>query len=213
MLTRRYLVVLLAITTLIGTYTCLRAGQAASPDPGSEADPLVTKSYVENYMDDYYHDLEQQVKSLITRVNELENQVKELKKSGSGDSGSVAKKTIKLTIGNRTAYIGNKAYTLTAAPLVAGSSALLPFRFIGDALAADVKWEPITKNVVFHLGGNTLALKIGSTTANYNGSEIKLDIPPQLVNGVTMVPVRMVSEYLGATVQWDHNTQTITITI
>ncbi|MFA7468331.1 MAG: copper amine oxidase N-terminal domain-containing protein [Desulfotomaculaceae bacterium] len=36
-----------------------------------------------------------------------------------------------------------------------------------------------------------------------NGREIKADVPPQMVNGRTMVPVRWVAEALGAEVRWD----------
>ena len=38
-----------------------------------------------------------------------------------------------------------------------------------------------------------------------NGQEIKPDVPPQIINGRTMVPVRWVAEALGANVQWDAN--------
>lgn len=43
-----------------------------------------------------------------------------------------------------------------------------------------------------------------------NGREIKTDVPPQLINGRTMVPIRWVAESLGADVQWDGNTVNIT---
>ncbi|MBC7334817.1 MAG: copper amine oxidase N-terminal domain-containing protein, partial [Clostridia bacterium] len=36
-----------------------------------------------------------------------------------------------------------------------------------------------------------------------NGREIQPEVPPQLVNGRTMVPLRWVAEALGADVQWD----------
>jgi len=35
---------------------------------------------------------------------------------------------------------------------------------------------------------------------------------PEIVNGRTMIPLRFVAENLGCDVQWDPNTQTITIT-
>ncbi|SHE44042.1 Copper amine oxidase N-terminal domain-containing protein [Thermoanaerobacter uzonensis DSM 18761] len=36
-----------------------------------------------------------------------------------------------------------------------------------------------------------------------NGSEIKPDVPPQIINGRTMVPIKWVAEALGAEVEWD----------
>lgn len=38
-----------------------------------------------------------------------------------------------------------------------------------------------------------------------NGQEIKPDVPPQLINGRTMVPIRWVAEALGADVHWSNN--------
>lgn len=43
-----------------------------------------------------------------------------------------------------------------------------------------------------------------------NGSSLQFDVPAQLINGRTMVPMRTIFEALGATVEWDGNTQTIT---
>lgn len=44
-----------------------------------------------------------------------------------------------------------------------------------------------------------------------NGQEIYSDVPPQIINGRTMVPIRFVAEALGANVQWDERTQTVSI--
>jgi hypothetical protein len=44
-----------------------------------------------------------------------------------------------------------------------------------------------------------------------NGSQVSSDVPPQIVNGCTMVPVRVISEAIGANVSWDPDTQTVTL--
>lgn len=56
-------------------------------------------------------------------------------------------------------------------------------------------------------------MQIGSKTAYVNGSPISLDVPPQIINGRTLVPIRFVSENLGADVGWDNDTRTVTITM
>ncbi|MHB8986513.1 MAG: stalk domain-containing protein [Eubacteriales bacterium] len=45
-----------------------------------------------------------------------------------------------------------------------------------------------------------------------NGREIKPDVPPQLINGRTMAPVRWVAEALEADVKWDEQNNTVIIT-
>ncbi|MBI2874809.1 MAG: trypsin-like peptidase domain-containing protein [Firmicutes bacterium] len=44
-----------------------------------------------------------------------------------------------------------------------------------------------------------------------DGREVATDIPPTIIDGRTMVPVRFVSEALGAEVQWDAGTRTVRI--
>jgi len=45
-----------------------------------------------------------------------------------------------------------------------------------------------------------------------NGQEVVSDVPPQMIGGRVMVPVRFVSEALGSNVAWDSASQTVTIT-
>jgi len=44
-----------------------------------------------------------------------------------------------------------------------------------------------------------------------NGRETKPDVPPQLISGRTMVPIRWVAEVLGANVKWDEDKRSVTI--
>lgn len=45
-------------------------------------------------------------------------------------------------------------------------------------------------------------------TVTLDGNPIAFDVPPQLIEGRTMVPLRMIFEALGAEVSWDDATQT-----
>jgi tetratricopeptide (TPR) repeat protein len=45
-----------------------------------------------------------------------------------------------------------------------------------------------------------------------NGLQVFSDVPPQLINGRTMVPIRAVSEALGAEVTWNNSTRSVEIT-
>ena len=44
-----------------------------------------------------------------------------------------------------------------------------------------------------------------------NGQEVKPDVPPTILNGRTLVPIRIISETLGAQVDWDSATKTVNI--
>mgnify|MGYP000246646339 CR=1 FL=1 len=45
-----------------------------------------------------------------------------------------------------------------------------------------------------------------------NGKAVTLDVPAQLINDRTLVPVRAIAEAFGCNVDWNSNTQTVTIT-
>ena len=44
-----------------------------------------------------------------------------------------------------------------------------------------------------------------------NGQQVEMDVEPFIYEGRTLVPVRFVSEALGADVDWDNNTNTVVI--
>ena len=58
----------------------------------------------------------------------------------------------------------------------------------------------------------TLEMRINSTEARLNGVEITLDMPPVIVDGRTLVPVREVVEMMGGMAEWDAETKTAVLT-
>ena len=50
-------------------------------------------------------------------------------------------------------------------------------------------------------------------TVMLDGSKMKFDVPPQIISGRTMVPIRAIFEALGAEVEWNDTTKTVTATI
>ncbi len=88
---------------------------------------------------------------------------------------------------------------------------LVPLRGIFEALGAYVYWADETQTVTGIKGDTTVVLRIGDQNASVNGKNVTLDVPPQLINSRTMVPVRFISESLGAAVNWEDETQTVYI--
>ena len=62
------------------------------------------------------------------------------------------------------------------------------------------------------IGTTTLAVAGDAIKLIINGKEINCDVPPQVINGRTMVPARYVAEELGATVEWDADNNAVVIT-
>ncbi|MEW9698348.1 copper amine oxidase N-terminal domain-containing protein [Paenibacillus sp. SI8] len=58
-----------------------------------------------------------------------------------------------------------------------------------------------------------IQLQLDNSAASVNGRKVELPAPPRLMNNVTMVPLRFVSEALGSDLSWDDVTRTITLSI
>lgn len=198
-------IIIIIITSLLVLF--LIKPEAMATLPGSADDPLVTKSFLESYVSNYHAGLEAEIQKLASRVAELEQRVQELE----GELASRARVII-LRVGSPTAFVGTNPYTLSQPPVLEGGRVWLPFRFIGEALGAEVRWEAASQKVEYILGPHRLQLTLGSRRAIADGQEVELEAAPRMVNGVTMVPVRVVSTYLGASVDWNETSQEVTIT-
>ena len=58
----------------------------------------------------------------------------------------------------------------------------------------------------------TILITIGAATVKVNGKDVKLDSPAFIENDRTYTPVRFISEYLGASVEWVEKEQKVIIT-
>jgi hypothetical protein len=123
-------------------------------------------------------------------------------------------KMIKLTINSIQATIDGQPYVLDAAPYIDSSTnrTHIGIRFVSEALGANVEWLNYSRQVSIKDGDKELLLTIGSKDALVNGQSVTLDsesiiLPP----GRTYVPLRFISETLGATVDYDEVNKVITI--
>lgn len=97
-------------------------------------------------------------------------------------------------------------------PVIVNSRTIAPIRAIFEAMGAQVFWNETERTVTVRNETTTIQVKIDSTQAYVNGTEKILDVPAQIINSRTLVPVRFISESLGATVDWTDTTRTVTIT-
>ncbi|MCL2378561.1 MAG: stalk domain-containing protein, partial [Defluviitaleaceae bacterium] len=103
--------------------------------------------------------------------------------------------------------------TMDIRPVMQNNRTLIPLRFIAEAFGAEVDWTPATGDrpltVYIHLNGQTLSFGIGELTPQL--AALGMDVPPQLMDNRTMVPLRFVVEFFGAVVSWDGDTRGIEI--
>jgi hypothetical protein len=132
------------------------------------------------------------------------------------DAASVA---IGLAIGQTAATVGSTAVRLEAAPFIdkASGRTMVPMRFIGEAFGAVVTWDAATRRVFVETKTTMnhkaliMVMTIGSRKATANGKALTLDVAPVIVAGRTFVPLRIISETIGADVTWNAAARTVAI--
>ena len=101
-----------------------------------------------------------------------------------------------------TSFAAESTKTISGGQIVDGRT-LLPLRSLFESLGAEVNWNAKSNTVIATKGSTKVELTINSKTVKINGMTKTLDVPAKLINGSTMVPVRFVSEALGAEVEWN----------
>ena len=102
--------------------------------------------------------------------------------------------------------------TFDVPPQLINDRTMVPMRKIFEALGAQVDWDDETQTITATKNDIIIIMQIDNVAISVNEKEVVLDVPPQLVESRTLVPVRAVAEGLDADVEWDDDTQTVIIT-
>lgn len=90
-------------------------------------------------------------------------------------------------------------------PAIIDGRTMIPLRRVANALGVPddrVRWDPATQTVAIENNGAVVTLKVGDRMALLGNRAVTLDVPPQVVNGRTLVPLRFLGEAFGKQVEW-----------
>jgi len=110
-----------------------------------------------------------------------------------------------------TVVINGRKMVFDQEPVIFNNRLLVPLRAIFEELGASVTWNNSTKTAIATKDDLKIVLQIDNDEMLVNDKVYILDAPAQSINSRTFVPLRAVSEALGAEVNWDNNTKTIYI--
>jgi hypothetical protein len=88
------------------------------------------------------------------------------------------------------------------AALVRGGTLLIPLRSMFEQMGATVSYDAGSKTVTVSKAGAEVKVTVGKPEVIINGESRPLDVPPIIYQGTVLVPVRVISEGMGAYVQW-----------
>jgi hypothetical protein len=97
------------------------------------------------------------------------------------------------------------------AALVRGNTILVPLRSMFEQTGATVSYDPASKTVDVSKPGSDVKVTVGRPEVVINGESRPLDVPPEIYKGTVVVPLRVISEGMGAYVQWVPERKTVVV--
>ncbi|WP_347353525.1 copper amine oxidase N-terminal domain-containing protein [Acetoanaerobium noterae] len=105
--------------------------------------------------------------------------------------------------------------TMDVAPFIQDNRAMLPIRYVADAIGAKVNYDPQSRVATFTKDATVAALYLDSNILYVNGTPVTMDTKPVISNGRAMVPVIYVAQAFGfqygTDLVYDAATRSVTI--
>jgi hypothetical protein len=106
--------------------------------------------------------------------------------------------------------INGNIVALNPTPIERAGRVFVPLRGVFEQLGATVVYSNGQINATNRR--HTIALNIGSTQATVDGQPQTIDVAPFIIGASTYVPLRFLSQALGAQVNWDDSNQLASVT-
>lgn len=116
-----------------------------------------------------------------------------------------------LAAGGVTVQLNGNTLNLNPAPTERAGRVFVPLRGVFENMGASVVYAAGTINAQGR--GHSVQLHIGSTNATVDGHAVSIDVAPFIIGASTYVPLRFVSQALGATVNWDNANRIVAISL
>jgi ABC-type phosphate transport system, periplasmic component len=123
---------------------------------------------------------------------------------GMGLTSNAANSQIKI-------MLDGKELVSDQAPRLESNYTLVPIRVIAENLGGYVGYDGTTKQVTIETADHKISLTVNSKTATVDGKSVSMDIPMRNLGNRTFVPLRFISENLGADVNYIGSTRTVTV--
>ncbi|MGG3471555.1 copper amine oxidase N-terminal domain-containing protein [Neobacillus pocheonensis] len=91
---------------------------------------------------------------------------------------------------------------------------MVAIRFLSNALGVtddNISWDRGTETATIKKGNTTVQVTVGQQKITVNGSDVLMDTSAENTGGNVFIPVRFISEALGAKIEWDENLRKIFI--
>ncbi|MBQ7265358.1 MAG: copper amine oxidase N-terminal domain-containing protein [Firmicutes bacterium] len=112
-------------------------------------------------------------------------------------------------------YLNNTAITFDpndAQPQIIDNRTYVPIRATCNALGLGIDWNSKTETLTLNRAGIVITHKMRSKVVTVNGVDQPFDTPSINRQNRILMPIRMLAESIGATVEWNNQTRSVHIT-
>ena len=141
--------------------------------------------------------------------------------------GSMAAGSIRNVFANRSVAVvlNGNALNFDVPAQIINERTMVPYRGIAEAMGAEVLWDENLQEIVMYLNNSYAIMQVNDSRMTFGQfsidtagnityettQELVMDSPPVIVDDRTLVPLRAISESLGAMVNWDSATFSVSI--
>lgn len=104
-----------------------------------------------------------------------------------------------------TVHVDGKFIASDVEPVMQNNRVFLPMRAAAEDMGAYVFWDNNARCVSVQKNGITAYFYVDNPYYYVNDETRYSDVPPMIINGRTMLPIRAFAEALGSSVYWDGN--------
>ncbi|MEG6522866.1 stalk domain-containing protein [Desulfotomaculum sp. 1211_IL3151] len=105
-------------------------------------------------------------------------------------------------IASQSISLDGQKIVLTQPPVTEQGRTFVPLRVIAEAVGCEVGFDSSIQTVRIQKHDQIIRMKLAENEAYINENKVSLDAPAFLKNGITLVPLRFISENLGLDVQY-----------
>jgi lysophospholipase L1-like esterase len=99
-------------------------------------------------------------------------------------------------------FVNGIYQTFEQDPVIIGGRTLIHVRGVFDDLGAVVSWDQKKRSVIIKNDADVIKLMVDSNKVYKNGKLLQIDVSAKIINNRTMIPLRFISESIGASVEW-----------
>lgn len=110
-----------------------------------------------------------------------------------------------------TVMVDNEEVSFDQPPVIIDGRTLVPIRAVFEKAGATVEWNQTALTATIEYNGNVVRISPNKDILFKNDKAVALDVPAQIINDRTLIPVRAISDALDFGVTWNGFQSTVLI--